>query len=205
MSTKRRGSRFETSIANWLAPGSVFVCSGSWPIGSPPDAAARLLRIATARKCTTICDTSGEQLRNALAAHPDVTKPNLSEARGVLYGISDDAIESMAGLDSAAAAATSLLREGPKAVVVSAGEAGAVLAVPKRVVEFVSPKISFVNPIGAGDCMVAGIADGLAAERELEEAVQWGVAMAAASCETLPAGLLDSSRAEELYVSISAI
>jgi tagatose 6-phosphate kinase len=196
--------RFETAVAEWLAPESVFVCSGSWPQGSPPNAAARLITIAMAMKCVTICDTSGEQLSLGLAAHPDVVKPNLSEAREVLYGISDESVVSSGGLDSAGAAAKALLDRGPKAVVVSAGAAGVALAGDNGVELIHSPEVSVVNPIGAGDALVAGIADGLAAGRGLAEAVRWGTAMAAASCETFVAGLLETARAEELYAKSTA-
>jgi tagatose 6-phosphate kinase len=198
-------SRFRTAVDSWLPAGSVFVCSGSWPPGSPDDAAAQLVRLAAERDCATLCDTSQTNLAAALTVNPDVVKPNLGEALALLKGGRPESVDLELGLERAVDAAKRLAERGPRAVVVSAGASGAVLATEGRTVEFPSPHVNVRNPVGAGDSLVAGIADATARGESLEESVRWGIAMAAASCETLAAGELDHERAKELYARSSAI
>jgi tagatose 6-phosphate kinase len=193
-------TRFEVMVRRGMPDGGVFVCSGSWPPGVPDDAAARLLTAAKARGCFTICDTSKVQLRRALEAKPDLIKPNAAEAHAALDpdAPQEPADERPGALDRAATFAAGLLQMGPRAVVCSAGSHGAVLATPASIVRFPAIDVEVVNPVGAGDCLVAGIAHRIAAGDDLLDAVTFGIAMAAASCETFPAGLLDRARALEL-------
>jgi fructose-1-phosphate kinase PfkB-like protein len=82
---------------------------------------------------------------------------------------------------------------------VSAGAAGAAVAERDGAVTLVpAPEVSLRNPIGAGDCLVAGTAARLREGAGLAEAVRWGVALAAASCETFTAGDVDPARAQAL-------
>jgi fructose-1-phosphate kinase PfkB-like protein len=61
--------------------------------------------------------------------------------------------------------------------------------------------VSAVNPVGAGDCLVAGLAEGYATGRRLVESARRGMAMAAAGCETLAAGAFERDRFEQLLRS----
>jgi 1-phosphofructokinase family hexose kinase len=192
--------RFEDLILANVPERGILVCSGSWPPGAPVDAVARLVRGARERSCFSICDTSRAQLRGALDARPDLVKPNLAEARSILDPDAppEPADERAGALDLATEFATRLLDLGPQAVVCSAGSQGAVLATRDGRWRFPAIPIEAVNPVGAGDSMVAGIADAIARNEDLVTAVHWGTAMAAASCETFPAGLLDGDRARGL-------
>jgi tagatose 6-phosphate kinase len=178
----------------------VFVCSGSWPPGSPLDSAARLIALAKERGCVTVCDTSGEFLVRALDARPDVIKPNVPEARAALgAGAAEMIDERHDTLEHAATAAAALLERGPGAVIVTAGSAGAVLAHGHATKVYPGLDVNVVNPVGAGDALVAGVAAALAEGEDLSAAVRRGMAMGAASCETIPAALLDSERFSELF------
>lgn len=196
--------RFESVLARSLEDADVFVCSGSFPPGTPFDAAARMIEMANDFGCLTVCDTSRMYLDVALGAKPDVIKPNLDEALGVLSG---DTVEKVEGapdaLKRAKEAAFELLSRGPGAVVVSCGAGGAVLVAGDTSICFKAPKVDVVNSIGAGDCMVAGIAYELSAGHELRDAVARGMAMAGAGCETVAAGQFDPLRAEELLTEVA--
>jgi 1-phosphofructokinase family hexose kinase len=190
---------FEAAVQVHLEPGSVFVCSGSFPPGAPLDAAARLIGMARAAGCLSICDTSGAHLRAALEAAPDAVTPNLAEALALLdYGASERAAESDGALQRAAAAAVALTSLGPRGVVVTAGAAGAVVVEGGEVTALGAPRVQSLNPVGAGDCLVAGLADRIGRGASLVDAARWGAALAAASCENLPAAVLDLERAREL-------
>jgi tagatose 6-phosphate kinase len=191
--------RLEDAVGEHLDAARVFVCSGSWPPGSPPDSAARLIGLARERGCITVCDTSGQFLINALGEGPDVIKPNVAEARAALGADAAEMIDEGHGtLEQAAEAAVALLERGPRAVIVTAGSAGAVLARNGEVDVYPALSVDVVNPVGAGDALVAGVAAGLADGGDLAAALRRGIAMSAASCETVPAAALDRRRAEEL-------
>jgi 1-phosphofructokinase family hexose kinase len=190
----------EAEVAARLRPETVFVCSGSFPPGAPSDGAARLVTVARGLVATTICDTSSEQLRAALGAAPDLVAPNLAEAETVLGGGEEEPVDAgEVALDRAAGAASALAARGAAAVLVTAGAAGAVLVSGRDPpVALPAHEVEVVNPVGAGDCLVAGIALGVAAGRDLVASARRGMAMAAAGCESFAAGMLDPGRVDEL-------
>jgi 1-phosphofructokinase family hexose kinase len=179
--------------------GGVFVCSGSWPPGAPDDAVALLVGSARERGCYTICDTARSQLKAALAAEPDAIKPNIAEACEALGRGSAERVDTPAGArEVAIELAEALLELGPRNVIVSAGADGAALAQPGTTSFFEPPPVEVVNPIGAGDSLVAGLALRIADGSDLDAAMPFATAVAAASCETFAAGSLDASRVREL-------
>ena len=165
------------SISDWAdfvggyhalaANASVVVLSGSLPPTLPPDAYAQLVR-ATATP--TIVDTSGEPLIAALAARPDLVKPNAAELRETT------------GLTDPVAAARTLLDRGAGAVVASLGPNGLVAVTPEGVWRAAPPEPLHGNPTGAGDACVAALAASMALDwpTRLVEAV--AVSAAAVPC-----------------------
>ena len=200
---ERAWGRFETVVAQQLDGADFFAFSGSLPPGAPKTSAAGMIKRARAAGCITICDTSGIYLEAALSAGPDIVKPNLSEALALL---GHDGMETMDvpgdALERASEAADELRARGPKIVIVTAGSAGLVYATEGETRTVESPKVEVVNPVGAGDCFVAGLIAELAAGAPMHEAVRTGVAMGAAGCETFPAGLVDPGRVMELRAQL---
>ena len=64
------------------------------------------------------------------------------------------------------------------------------------------PCVTIVNPIGCGDCLTAGLADALARNVPFVEALQWGVAVAAANAERLLPADFARDRVRELSANI---
>src|SRR4030081_1393312 len=65
----------------YLARGAaIVVFAGSLPRGVEPDIYASLLRALERMEVTTVVDTDGEPLRQAVRAEPDVVSPNVVEA-----------------------------------------------------------------------------------------------------------------------------
>ncbi|MBL8848324.1 MAG: hypothetical protein JNG89_01510, partial [Planctomycetaceae bacterium] len=60
------------------------------------------------------------------------------------------------------------------------------------------PRVQVVNPIGCGDCLTAGLADGLQRGWDFLESLQQGVAVAAANAERLLPADFDPARVREL-------
>jgi 1-phosphofructokinase family hexose kinase len=198
-------SRYEAAVLEHLCEGDTFVCSGSFQPGAPDDAAARLVAGARGRGCLTVCDTSRAHLARALDARPDVIKPNLPEALGVLGEADDEPVEAGAGaLQRARGAGLRLLERGPRIVIVSAGEAGLVYATEGRAHMVEAPRVEVLNPVGAGDCLVAGVALELSRGASLHDALLTGTAMGAAGCETFAAGSVDPERVRALRARLSS-
>jgi tagatose 6-phosphate kinase len=192
-------SRYGTSVLDLIEGAGIFAFSGSLPPGAPVGSVALLIERARAAGCITICDTSGEYLRAALEAGPDIVKPNLAEALGLLgqevaesIDVPDNALE------LARAAAQELGTRRPGTVIVTVGSAGLVYATEGETRAVASPQVDVVNPVGAGDCFIAGLIMELESGADLHEAILTGVAMGAAGCETIPAGVVDPRRVSEL-------
>lgn len=150
--------------ADWV------VLCGSLPPGAPPDWYADLCRRIAAPGCRIAVDTSGPALAAAVAAAPDLLKPNREE----LAELTGRRIASVA---DAAAAASTLVDAGVAAVLVSLGAAGAVLVERDGRWHATAPAVQARSSVGAGDAMLAGfLASGAAGARSLVEGVAWGSA-----------------------------
>ncbi len=150
----------------------VMVFSGSVPPGIADDIYARFVWLARHKGARAILDTSGAALSQALAAAPDLVKPNLREAEEVLgRGIADE--------KQAAQAALELRRMGARSAVISLGEKGAVAALGDRLFHARPLAVPASARIGAGDCMVAAFACCLLRQADLLDGFR--MAMAASS------------------------
>lgn len=185
------------------------VLSGSLPGGVGPDAYAGLIAVARAASVPVILDTSGPALGLGAAASPTLIKPNLAELEhitgrslvsasaagvevptadgsGALCCRSGDLRDTLLSLVERAAG--ELRQSGAGFVVVSLGEAGLLavsgdgswLARPGERVDG--------NPTGAGDAVVAGLADGLVRELDWPELLRHAVALGAATVAAPVAG-----------------
>jgi 1-phosphofructokinase family hexose kinase len=168
--TAGEADRLARRAASLARASGIVSFGGSVPPGAPVDLVARIVRAA--RRAGAFCsvDTSGEALAAAVAEGPDLVKPNLDEAAALLG----------APQDSAEAAAERVLALGARAVLVTAGEHGAVLADGARVVRLIPPDgLRRVNAVGCGDALLGATLARLAAGDPLEEGAATGVAAAA--------------------------
>ncbi|MGY0232694.1 1-phosphofructokinase family hexose kinase [Longispora urticae] len=78
-------AEFVRRYTGLVAVARVVVLSGSLPRGVPVDAYAQLVATARERDVPTVLDTSGEPLLRALAAGPDVIKPNAEELAEAMH------------------------------------------------------------------------------------------------------------------------
>jgi 1-phosphofructokinase family hexose kinase len=170
----------------------VVVLSGSLPPGMPVDSYRLLVsRLAPVR---AIVDASGEVLRHALGARPFCVKPNRDEAE-LLTGITIDTPA------AGARAARLLASAGVALAVISLGERGAVACAGERTWHIVAPQVTPVNTVGAGDCVTAGIAVGLARGADAAEAARLGVAAGTAKVLSPETGVV---RAEDIAALLPA-
>jgi 1-phosphofructokinase len=131
-----------------------FVFSGSVPAGVPADIYATLIRPLKVQGKTVVLDTSGDALRYALQAKPDLIKPNQVELEEVLGRSVSTQIDIVA-------AARELIQAGIPHIVVSMGADGALFINKDQTVHAQPPPVDIKSTVGAGDAMVAGTIVGL--------------------------------------------
>jgi 6-phosphofructokinase 2 len=172
------------------------IASGSLPPGVPADIYAALAKIAKSKKAKFIVDTSGVALKHAAEEGVYMLKPNLGEL-SYLAGkkeIPPDEIKNTAQKMIAGGAC--------EVMAVSMGAAGAMLVTAEMATTYTPPAVERKSTVGAGDSMVAGIVFYLAQEKNLLQAVQYGVACGTAA--TLNAGteLCKKEDADRLFTLI---
>lgn len=161
----------------WLQAGRVLVLAGSLPPGVPHDVYAEWTHLAHARGAKVIVDADGDVFSTAIAAEPDVIKPNIPEAE-MLLG------RKLAGLESILDAARELEGRGVGAVVISMGAEGLVCAARGRTWRVTPPRVERRSTIGSGDSLVAGIAVALARGDDISAGLRLGTAAGAATAMT---------------------
>jgi 1-phosphofructokinase len=158
--------------ADWL------VGCGSLPPGAPDDLFARVTERVRARagagQVRIAIDSSGPALSAAVAARPDVIKPNLTE-------LEELSARPLASLGEVADAARQLVHDGVGTVLVSLGSEGALLVDAHGEVFAEAPVTTVRTTVGAGDALLAGYLR--AAHEGPLEALRAAVAFGAAAVQ----------------------
>ena len=153
---------------------SVAIMSGSLPPCCPKSFYADATRRLKAMGLKVVVDASGEAMRLALDAGPDLIKPNAEECEALVGFVPKTADE----FDRA----TAQLREKAAHVIISDGSAGAWFDG-----EFVAaPKVDVVDTTAAGDTLLAEYCWRVFGE-PCDDAARWAVAAGSAAC-TMPGG-----------------
>ena len=175
-----------------LSAGDTWILSGSLPPGAPADFYARLVRLVQAAGARALLDTSGEPLRRGAAAGPYLVKPNAGEAQELTgQPITSDA--------DALRAAQFFFDQGVELVALSLGADGVLLASRAEAYRAVPPQVLALNPVGAGDALLAGVAWALEQGLALAEVARWGVASGTAAAMRSGTGAAPRAEVEALY------
>jgi 1-phosphofructokinase len=192
--------RLIAELEGLAAEGHCFVFAGSVPAGVAETIYADLMARVRGRGARVVVDASGPPLRHAVAARPDIVKPNHHEL-AELVG------RPLADVADVLAAARELQRGGIGLVVVSMGEAGAVFVDGARALRAVPPPVEVVTTVGAGDALVAGVVAAQLAGADLEQSARMATSFAAGTVTrvgpSLPslralAQLAEATQVEEL-------
>ena len=178
-----------------LAAGDTWILSGSLPPGAPDDFYAQLVDLIQSRGAQALLDTSGEPLRLGCAARPYLVKPNADEAQA-LTG------EPINSDDSARRATTFFLDQGVELVALSLGAEGVLLATRSQFARARPPLVRALNPVGAGDALLAGIAWALEQDLGLAELARWGVASGTAAAMRVGTDSAPRNDIEALYARV---
>lgn len=178
-------------VAQLLGECRVMVMSGSLPPKAPQRFYGDCCNLATKVGVTTILDTRGEPLRQALSAHPNVIKLNLAEFEET-FG--ERGMPSVEWLGSA---------ELQQLVITHGGEPTLVWD-GDRAWRINTPKVEVISPIGSGDSFAAGLAAGLMRDEPLHEAARLGAACGAANAMTPVAGFVRPEDVAHLLAQIKS-
>ena len=150
------------------------VCCGSLPPGIDDGFYADLVQRCHANGVKVAVDSSGNPMMLALAAKPDLIKPNrveLAEAVG----------RDLPTVGAVIDAARGLVATGIGCVLVSLGRDGALLVDAKRAVRAEARVENPLSTVGAGDAFLAGYLHAVAAGHDAEAALRTAVAFGAAA------------------------
>ena len=177
------------------------VLSGSLPTAGSPDLYAQIIRAVRRSPVFVALDSSGAALLEGLQAGPDLVKPNWEEMTAL-------AGRRQLDLDDAVRFAQTRLLGGPlpagASVLLSLGENGAVLISAEGAVRLPAPAAEAINPVGAGDAMLAGYLDAWARGERGEAALRWASAVAGASTRAAVPGSVEAFEIEPLAQATGA-
>lgn len=158
-----------------MQEGDLLILAGSIPKSLPNDIYRNILERMERKNIITAVDATGDLLKNVLACHPFLVKPNNHEL-GELFGVKITEREQVAPY------AKKLQEQGARNVLVSMGGQGAVLVAETGEVYLAeAPEGELKNSVGAGDSMVAGFISGWISQKNYEHAFRMGVATGSAS------------------------
>lgn len=189
----------ENTLADLVAPGRWVILAGSLPAGAPATTYRRLIALVHERGGRVALDTSGPALREAMAARPDLVKPNREE----LEELSGRELPDREALTQAAA---DLARVGVGTVVVSLGADGALFARDGEAAFATPPPVRVASTVGAGDAMVAGTIASILRMLDLAETAALATAFSAVAITQIGAYLDDVAVEETAHaVSVEAL
>jgi 1-phosphofructokinase family hexose kinase len=179
----------------YLARGAaIVVFAGSLPRGVEPDIYASLIRDLERLDVTTVVDTDGEPLRQAVRAEPDVVSPNVLEAEELVG-------HEFAGEDERSQVVAEIAALGPREAIMTVPDGcfAQVLVDGQRRLK--RARIEPREPVarsGSGDAFLAGYLAARYEGRAPDQCLRFGVACGAESTGRLGAGLIDAREARRL-------
>jgi len=178
--SEEHARQLQDAIIRASVDASVVLICGSLPAGTPVSFVRDMVRTLKASEVDVVVDTSGDALRLALEARPDLIKPNVHE-------LADLAGRRMATLGDVVDAARQTRERGAGAVLASLGVDGALLVDDEGVLHARATGIPFVNSVGAGDALLAGFFGGGQTRQErLAMAVLWASSAVAHNTTLFP-------------------
>ncbi len=165
--------------------------SGSSPAPATDGLFGELIALARSRRVPVFLDTYGPALSATWGFLPDAIQLNRREAAGHLRVAEADDGRIGALLDGWA-------RRRVKLAVVTDGPGPVLARVDGRRYRATPPAIEVLNPIGSGDCLLAGLVDGWLAGLGPEPLLRRAIACAAANATVWDAGAIDPAEVARL-------
>ena len=183
----------------YLARGAaIVVFAGSLPRGVESDVYATLIRELERMGLTTIVDTDGEPLVQAVRAEADVVTPNLNEAEELVGHEWGDEQERTIGVRE-------IVEMGAREAIITLPDgciAQLLLEGAPRLLRARIAQREPVAPVGSGDAFLAGFVAARYDGATPEECLRLGVACGAESTARLGAGVVDPQAVERLALEV---
>jgi 1-phosphofructokinase len=158
-----------------LEKGDILVLSGSVPHPLPLNTYEKILEFLSGRGITTVVDAEGKLLTNTLKYRPFLIKPNREELEEIF------ACETLTD-DEVIRCAKRLQKKGARNVLVSLDSDGALLIDETgKIYRQGTRQGTVINPVGAGDSMVAGFLAGYLRRGDYAYALRLGTAAGTAT------------------------
>ncbi|HEY2142686.1 MAG TPA: 1-phosphofructokinase family hexose kinase [Solirubrobacteraceae bacterium] len=179
----------------YLARGAaIVVFAGSLPRGVEPDIYAALIRDLERMEVTTVIDTDGEALRQAVRAEPSVVTPNVIEAEELVG-------HEFAGEEERSLAVREIAALGPREAIMTLPDGCFAQVLIDGQLQLRRARIEPREPIakrGSGDAFLAGYVAARYEGRATDQCLRFGVACGAESTGRLAAGVIDPREARRL-------
>jgi 1-phosphofructokinase/tagatose 6-phosphate kinase len=192
--TEREIELFRDKLLYLARGAAIVVFAGSLPRGVDADLYAGLIRDLERIEVTTVVDTDGEPLRQAVRAEPDLVSPNVLEAEELVgHEFASEEERSLAVAEIAALGAREAIMTLPD------GCFAQLLVDGQRRLK--RARIEPREPIakrGSGDAFLAGYLAARYEGRSPDQCLRFGVACGAESTARLGAGLIDEREARRL-------
>lgn len=169
---------------NMIQDAEIICASGELPRGLPVDIYRDLILMAKDQGKKFILDTSGEALKLGIKASPFLIKPSRNELEELMGFIMTSEAEMVK-------AARYITENGVEIAVISLGKNGAIVLYGDYYYRVNVPSIKAVNPAGAGDAMMAGLAVSLFRDYDFEYVLRIGAACGAANAMEAEMGKID--------------
>jgi tagatose 6-phosphate kinase len=169
--------------------------SGSSPSPATHGLYSDLISLARARNVLVLLDTYGPALDAVWGFWPDVIQINRREAAAYLRKPKPNDGELFKMLDDWS-------KHGVRCALVTDGSAPVLIESFGRRYSAVPPQITPVNPIGSGDCLLAGLVDGWLTALDPETLLRRGLACAVANALVWDAGAIDIDAVKGLETMI---
>jgi tagatose 6-phosphate kinase len=195
--TSEEAERLLGEVENALAGGDVeaLTLSGSSPSPTTHGLYSDLIALAKARKVPAFLDTYGPSLAAIWGFWPDALQLNRREAGIYLRKPEPTDIELVDLLKD-------WERRGVKVAIVTSGPDTVLARIQGKTYRGHPPKIVAVNPIGSGDCMLAGLVDARLANLEPDAMLRRAIACAVANALVWDAGAIDLEEVRRLEASV---
>ncbi len=160
---------------------------------APEDALLRAVEMAEEANVPVFVDAGpARPYTREIWTHAEVLSPNQPETEALVgYGIESE--------DAARAAASALLSQGPRAVVLKLGARGALLATPETMLRVPAFPIRPVDAAGAGDAFTAGLVWARLQGWDWPRSMRW-----ASACGGLAAARLGAMPSMPTYAQVTA-
>jgi 1-phosphofructokinase/tagatose 6-phosphate kinase len=182
----------------YLAKGaSMCVFAGSLPHGVDPAVYADLVREVKRLGATTLLDTDGEPLRQAMRAEPDIVSPNELEAEELVGQEFND-------VEDRAQAVGEMTRLGAREAIMTVSDGCYAHLLDDGPVTYrvTVPEQEARSRIGSGDAFLAGYVAARYAGQTPLECLRYGVACGAESIHHFGAGVLDPGRVDRVLADV---